>query len=179
MSTKEESLSEKVSNLQDTKSALQLEIAKLSAQLEKEENVRHQAVDLQIELENRSQALQQELEKTRERENRLMEDSKELLDKLVQTEKSSTSLELQLKVLSAKYEQEVKAIHKEMERRSPAADKEDQVKGKLSMSSRILDSRHVSQRLSTFLLCSSGSKISIWLKFLEFPKFKYCLTRTI
>jgi hypothetical protein len=135
MTTKEQSLTEKLSHLHDVKSSLELEIAKLSASLEKEESGCHQAQEQKVELEKRNMAIQMELEKAQERENRLICDSKDLLDKLVESEKSSTSLEHQLKVLSAKYEQEVKAIHKEMERRSPSAEKEDQVKGNLFDSS--------------------------------------------
>ena len=131
MTTKEQSLTEKVNHLQTLKDTLELDVAKMNLALEKQENVRHQVADMQIELENRTQTLQTELEKTRERETRLLEDNKSFLNKLVEAEKASTSLELQLKALSAKYEQEVKAIHTEMERRSPADDKEDQMKCKL------------------------------------------------
>jgi len=131
LQTKEETLSEKVNHLQEAKDRLELELAKNSVALEKEESTRLQAAGLQVELENRSQTLQSELLATRDRENRMIQDNKALLQKLVEAEKSSASLELQLKALSAKYDQEVKAIHNEMERRSPSNDKEDQVKGKV------------------------------------------------
>ena len=63
------------------KDFLELELAKVRLELDKEESNRQQTADLQAELENRTQTLQSELGKTRDRENRIMEDNKIILDK--------------------------------------------------------------------------------------------------
>lgn len=131
LSTKEQSLNEKINSLESLKGSLELEVAQMRISLEKEENDKHQIVAMKSEVESKMMSLQQELEKSRERENKGLEENKSVLDKLVQSEKTATSLELKLKALSAKYEQEVKAMHTEMERKSPSIDKEDQVKGRI------------------------------------------------
>lgn len=130
LTAKEQSLNEKVHNLENIKGTLELELAQMRISFEKEENDRHQATVMKLEVETKLQNLLTELEKTREREARALDENKSCLDKFVQSEKTAASLELKLKALSAKYEQEVKAMHNEMERKSPSIDKEDQVKSK-------------------------------------------------
>lgn len=130
LTAKEQSLNEKVNNLESMKGSLELELVQLRISLEKEENEKHQVTAMKIEVENKMQSLHSELEKGREREARALEENKSVLDKLVQAEKTAASLELQLKALSAKYEQEVKAMHNEMVKSPSIDDKEDQVKSK-------------------------------------------------
>lgn len=133
LSAKEQSLTDKVSNLESIKGSLELELAQLRISLEKEESDRMQAVSLKSEVESKMQSVILELEKSKDRESRASEENKEVLEKLVQSEKTAASLELKLKAVSAKYEQEVKAMHNEIERKSPSNDKEDQVKGKTTL----------------------------------------------